>query len=170
MSLGLGPPVCGLGCQEERGVGVLEAELGVLPRLALLLQDPLELPQLLHVVPLLLLPVVLLRDDAGAALGQLLLQPLELLLPLRSAGGQAGLQLLRFLLQLALVGLETGLHARLLLRDGGQGAGERAELAPRLRQAALRLRAGAGRLRGRARRRAGVPDLRGEHESVAELA
>lgn len=91
-------------------------------------------------VSLLLLPLVLLRDDASAALGQLLLQALKLRLLLRPGGSQPGLQLLHFLLQLAPVGLETGLHARLLLRDGGQSAAERAQLAPRLCEAALRLR------------------------------
>lgn len=143
MSLRLRPPIHSLGCEEERGVGVLEAELQVLPRVSLLLQDLLQFSELLDVISLLLLPLVLLRDDASAALGQLLLQALKLRPLLRLAGLQAALQLLQLLLQLALVSLEAGLHARLLLRDCGQRAGERAQLAPGLGQAALALCAGA---------------------------
>lgn len=96
-------------------------------------------------VLLLPLPLVLLRDDAGAALRQLLLQVAQLRLLLRRHGGQPLLQLLHLLLQLPLVGLEAGLHPRLLLRDGGQRRGQCAQLAPQLGEAALRLQV----LRGR---------------------
>lgn len=146
VELALRPSVHGLRGRDEDGAGVLQAQLGVLPQRALLLQQLLQLAQLLGVVSLLLLALVLLRDDAGAALRQLLLQVVQLRLLPRGRRCQTLLQLLHLLLQLPLVGLEAGLHAGLLLRDGGQRRRQRAQLAPEMRQAALRLQRGRGLL------------------------
>lgn len=145
VSLGLRPPVQGLRGGEEGVAGVVEAQLGLLPQVPLLLQEALQLPQLLPVVSLLLLTLVLLRDDAGAALRQLPLQGAKLRLLLRLLGRQALLQLLHLLFHLPPVRLEAGLHPGLLLAHGGQGGGEGAQLGPQLGQAALCVHAARGR-------------------------